>query len=74
MKIKDYANETPILTGDKVLGTAAADGSTKNFTVDELSVFLENNTTGYSGNFYDYSGSKRVYVVNGLITQVVNIA
>ena len=43
MKIKDYANETPILTGDKVLGTAAADNATKNFTVDELVNFVEDN-------------------------------
>ena len=73
MKINDYTNQNPVASGDKCIGTSAADGSTKNFTVDELSVFLENNTTGYSGNFYINSGTQRVYVVNGLITQVVNI-
>ena len=74
MKINDYTDQATIASGDKVIGTSAADGSTKNFTVDELSVFLENNTTGYSGNFSINSGAQLVYVVNGLITQVMNIS
>ena len=66
MKIKDYANENPILTGDKVLGTAAADDSTKNFTVDELVNFVEGNITGYTGSFT--SGIYTFTVVKGIIT------
>lgn len=65
MKIKDYANESPIVTGDKVLGTTAADGSTKNFEVDALLEFVESNITGYTGTFT--SGIYTFVVSNGII-------
>jgi|LauGreDrversion4_2_1035121.scaffolds.fasta_scaffold209289_4 hypothetical protein len=68
MKINDYANENPILTGDKVLGTAAADGSTKNFTVDELVNFVEGNITGWTGSLT--VGILTVHVTKGIITGV----
>lgn len=40
-KIKDYINQNPVLTGDKVIGSAASNGETKNFTVDALATFVE---------------------------------
>ena len=61
MKIKDYANQNPILTGDKVLGTAAADNATKNFTVDELVNFVEDNITGYTGSFTSAFGKYTIF-------------
>lgn len=69
MKVNDYANESPIVTGDKVLGTSAADGSTKNFSVDEMVTFVEENITGYTGTFT--AGAKTVTVTNSIITSVV---
>jgi hypothetical protein len=68
MKVNDYANENPILTGDKVLGTASADGSTKNFTVDELVNFVEGNITGWTGSLT--VGILTVHVTKGIITGV----
>lgn len=68
MKVNDYANKTPIVTGDKVLGTAAADGSTKNFTVDELVNFVEGNITGWTGSLT--VGILTVHVTKGIITGV----
>ena len=43
-RITTYANDTAIATGDKIIGTDAADNSTKNFTVGDLSTFVLRDT------------------------------
>lgn len=40
MKINDYTDQAPIASGDKVIGTSGSDGSTKNFDVDDLAVYM----------------------------------
>lgn len=66
MKINDYTDQAPIASGDKVIGTSGADGSTKNFDVDDMVNYVEGNITGYTGSFT--SGIYTFTIVNGIIT------
>ena len=43
MKINDYTDQTPIASGDKFVGTSGDDGSTKNFDIDDISTYIEDN-------------------------------
>ena len=50
-RISEYSLDTKLESSDKLLGSNA-DGSTKNFKVDDLSIFLsETNTSGTSSSF-----------------------
>jgi hypothetical protein len=50
-RISEYSLDTALESSDKLLGSNA-DGSTRNFKVDDLSIFLsETNTSGTSSSF-----------------------
>jgi len=85
-KIKDYINQNPVLTGDKVIGSAASNGETKNFTVDALATFVEETlsnlqkTITYPGDFtgtnYTITNADNGYsiiVVNGATSVTITV-
>ena len=50
-RISEYSLDTALESSDKLLGSNA-DGSTRNFKVDDLSIFLsETNASGTSSSF-----------------------
>ena len=68
-KIATYdAASTPLSGGDKVIGTEASDGSTKNFTVQDLSDFV----TGGGGVVNSVAGTSPIQVSPG--TGNVNVS
>lgn len=66
---QDYSTDATITGADKVIGTDAADSSTKNFTIDGIKGYMENNLTGASSTYTSLDG-KTVTSVNGLTTSI----
>lgn len=66
---EDYATDGTVAGADKVIGTDAADGSTKNYTIDGIKGYMENNLTGASSTYTSLDG-KTVTSVNGLTTSI----
>ena len=62
---QDYATDATITGTDEVIGTDAADGSTKNFTIDSIKGYTLIN--GVSGTF---ASPTSITVVNGIITAI----
>lgn len=62
---QDYTNDGTVTGADKVIGTDAADGSTKNYTIDSIKDFTL--TNGVSGTF---SNPTSITVVDGIITAI----
>jgi|GEM_PF-3203272 len=68
---QDYATDATITGTDKVIGTDAADGSTKNFTIDGIKGYMEGNLTGASNSYTSLDG-KTVTSTNGLTTSITS--
>lgn len=66
---QDYSTDATITGTDKVIGTDAADGSTKNYTIDGIKGYMEGNLTGASDSYTSLDG-KTVTSVNGLTTSI----
>jgi hypothetical protein len=62
---EDYATDATVAGADKVIGTDAADGSTKNYTIDGIKTYAL--TGGVSGTF---ASPTSITVVNGIITAI----
>lgn len=62
---QDYATDATITGTDKVIGTDAADGSTKNYTIDGIKDYTL--TNGVTGTF---AGPTSITVVDGIITAI----
>ena len=68
---QDYTNDGTVTGADKVIGTDAADGSTKNYTIDSIKGYMEGNLTGASDTYISLDG-KTVITANGLTTSIAN--
>jgi hypothetical protein len=66
-KIDTYGTNTPVLAGDRAVGTNAA-GETKNFSMEGIKTYAQ--LAGATGSFTAGSG-ETVTVTNGLITGIV---
>lgn len=55
-KIRTYATDSTIVSGDKIIGTDAADNSTKNYTVGGLETYYEGNGVLMDVATYDPAG------------------
>ena len=62
---QDYSTDGTITGTDKVIGTDAADSSTKNFTIDGIKAYTL--TNGVSGTF---ASPTSITVVDGIITAI----
>ena len=62
---EDYATDGTVAGADKVIGTDAADGSTKNYTIDGIRGHVL--TGGLSGTF---ASPTSITVVNGVVTAI----
>ena len=62
---QDYSTDATITGADKVIGTDAADSSTKNFTIDGIKDYTL--TNGISGTF---ASPTSLTVVDGIITAI----
>jgi len=62
---QDYSTDATITGKDKVIGTDAADGSTKNYTIDGIKTFIL--TNGINGTI---ANPTSITVVNGIITAI----
>ena len=62
---EDYATDGTVAGTDKVIGTDAADGSTKNYTIDGIKDYTL--TNGVSGTF---ASPTSITVVDGIITAI----
>lgn len=65
---QDYATDSTVTGDDKVIGTDAADNSTKNYTIDGIKGYIL--TGGATGSFTAASG-ETVTVVDGIITSII---
>ena len=62
---QDYSTDGTVAGADKVIGTDAADGSTKNYTIDGIKGYAL--TGGVSGTF---ASPTSITVVNGVVTAI----
>ena len=62
---QDYANDSTVTGADKVIGTDAADGSTKNYAMNDIKTFVLTN-----GVTTTVANPTSITVVNGIITAI----